>query len=258
MRESSEPETEISNVHCMNTEAGEAVDSATGKKMHELEGDEGALVSAALINIGIEVEPKGGAWRKFSSKGGLLALGLGQVLALLVTTTGVTSSMLAQRGINAPTAQSFLNYLLLALVYGSILLFRRKLLQMPWHFYLALAVVDVEANYTVVLAYQYTSLTSVVLLDCWSIPCAMLLTWLLLKARYRKLHGLGALVCVVGLLLVMLSDAHAGDRTGGSRPLVGDVLVILGSMLYAASNVTEEFLAKRVDKVELLALVGAF
>lgn len=36
-------------------------------------------------------------------------------------------------GINAPTSQSFLNYVLLAIVYGSILLYRRKPLKVVLH-----------------------------------------------------------------------------------------------------------------------------
>jgi len=65
---------------------------------------------------------------------------------------------------------------------------------------------------TVVKAYQYTSLTSVMLLDCWSIPCVIVLTWIFLKTKYglRKFIGVG--VCVAGLVLVVFSDAHASDR----------------------------------------------
>jgi drug/metabolite transporter (DMT)-like permease len=50
------------------------------------------------------------------------------------------------------------------------------------------------------------------LLDCWTIPCAILLTWIFLKTKYglRKFIGVG--VCVVGLILVVFSDVHASDR----------------------------------------------
>lgn len=68
---------------------------------------------------------------------------------------------------------------------------------------------------TVVKAYQYTSLTSVMLLDCWSIPSVMLLTWLFLKTKYRFKKITGVVVCVAGLVLVVFSDVHSGDRAGG-------------------------------------------
>nr|CAB3502648.1 unnamed protein product [Digitaria exilis] len=91
----------------------------------------------------------------------------------------------------------------------------------------------------VVKSYQYTSLTSVMLLDCWSIPCVIVLTWVFLKTKYglRKFFGVG--VCVAGLILVVFSDVHAPDRAKGPNPLKGDLLVIFGSMFYACSNVTE-------------------
>lgn len=63
-------------------------------------------------------------------------------------------------------------------------------------------------------AYQYTSLTSVMLLDCWSIPSVMLLTRIFLKTKYRFKKITGVIVCVAGLVLVVFSDVHAGDRAG--------------------------------------------
>jgi hypothetical protein len=51
--------------------------------------------------------------------------------------------------------------------------------------YALLAVADVEANYFVVKAYSYTSITSVMLLDCFTIPCVMVLSYFFLKAKAR-------------------------------------------------------------------------
>nr|ACU23335.1 unknown [Glycine max] len=186
----------------------------------------------------------------------LIGLGLGQFLSLLITSTGFTSSELAKKGINAPTSQSFLNYVFLTLVYGTVLLYRRKALKAKWYYYIILGLVDVEANFLVVKAYQYTSLTSVMLLDCWSIPSVMLLTWLFLKTKYRFKKITGVVVCVAGLVLVVFSDVHSGDRAGGSNPRKGDLLVIAGATLYAISNVSEEFLVKSADRVELMAMLG--
>ncbi|KAJ6797232.1 solute carrier family 35 member F1-like isoform X1 [Iris pallida] len=192
------------------------------------------------------------------SKKNLIGLGLGQFVSLLITSTGFSSSELSRRGINAPTSQSLLNYLLLAFFYGGFLVYRRKPLRMNWYYYLLLSFIDVEANYLVVKAYQYTSLTSVMLLDCWSIPSVIFLTWLFLKTKYRYRKFAGVAICVAGLVLVVFSDVHASDRGGGSNPLKGDMLVIAGSMLYAISNVSEEFLVKKGDRIELMAMLGLF
>ncbi|XP_024022067.1 solute carrier family 35 member F1-like, partial [Morus notabilis] len=197
-------------------------------------------------------------YKEFWTKKTLVGLGLGQLLSLLITSTGFSSSELSKKGIDAPTSQSFLNYVLLAVVYGSIMLHRRKPLKAKWYYYVILGLVDVEANFLVVKAYQYTSITSVMLLDCWSIPTVMLLTWVFLKTKYRFRKITGVIVCIAGLVIVIFSDVHAGDRAGGSNPRKGDVLVIAGATLYAVSNVSEEFLVKNADRIELMSMLGLF
>jgi len=114
-------------------------------------------------------------------------LALGQAISLLVAITGVCSSLLAARGVSVPTSQSVINYYLLALCYGGYRLLRARrdsgsgsggsgvAPATPWWAYAVLALVDVEANYLVVKAYAYTSMTSVMLIDCWSIVVAMAL-----------------------------------------------------------------------------------
>lgn len=81
----------------------------------------------------------------------LTALVLGQVLSIIITGTGVLSQLLASRyNVNIPTAQSTLNYTLLAIVYG-IIHFRKAsflaTVKDKWFIYFPLAFVDVEANY---------------------------------------------------------------------------------------------------------------
>ncbi|MCO5551665.1 hypothetical protein L7F22_005169 [Adiantum nelumboides] len=186
------------------------------------------------------------------------ALALGQFASLLITFTGLTSSILARQGINAPTSQSFCNYVLATVFYGGIFFSRNKPLQVRWYYYFLLALMDVEGNYFVVKAYQYTSLTSVMLLDCWTIPCVLLLTWLVIKTKYSAGQLIGVCACVLGLVLVILSDVHASDRSGGSNAILGDALVIIGATLYALTNVSEEFLIKKVDFVELMTFLGLF
>lgn len=117
--------------------------------------------------------------------------------------------------------------------------------QIKWYYYLILGIIDVEANYigmyltqikalfqfllvplmflfacAVVKSYQYTSLTSVMLLDCWSIPCVIVLTWVFLKTKYGLRKFLGVGVCVVGLILVVFSDVHASDRASKNMLLM--------------------------------------
>ena len=66
--------------------------------------------------------------------------------------------------IAVPTTQLFVNYLLLGLIFGTLLACRKDVLPVlkeNWWKYLILGFLDVEANYLIVLAYKYTTLTSV-------------------------------------------------------------------------------------------------
>ncbi|KAK1322693.1 hypothetical protein QJS10_CPA02g00945 [Acorus calamus] len=49
-----------------------------------------------------------------------------------------------------------------------------------------------------------------------------------------------------------------GNVGGGKNPLLGDALVIAGTLFYAFSNVGEEFCVKKKDLMEVLAMLGVF
>ncbi|EMS48930.1 hypothetical protein TRIUR3_26064 [Triticum urartu] len=188
-----------------------------------------------------------------------LVLFLGQLVAFSMAAASFASSFLANLGVNTPLTQSFFAYLLLTLIYVPILLHRRQKPRIPWYWYLALAFVDVQGNYLVVKAYQYSSITSVTLLDCWTVVWVIILTWYALGTRYSFWQFLGAGTCVAGLGLVLLSDAKSTDeQDGGQMPLLGDALVIAGTVCFAFSNVGEEYCVKKNDRVELIAMLGLF
>jgi len=87
-----------------------------------------------------------------------------------------------------------------------------------WWRYALLACVDVEANVVAVWAYNYTSITSAMLLDCATIPFVMLLSWLMLGAHYSWRHFAGALLCFCGVLTIVLSDMLDGSTsTNGTQ-----------------------------------------
>ncbi|KAG5530940.1 hypothetical protein RHGRI_025774 [Rhododendron griersonianum] len=198
------------------------------------------------------------ALKKLWMKKTIVGLVLGQLLSLLITSTGFSSSELTRRGevvllrtswpgrcrgqfswipSTVPKGVSF--------DYGFLTVTDSKEM-------------DLDIEILVVKAYQYTSITSIMLLDCWSIPSVIFLTWFFLKTKYRLRKAIGVAICVVGLVVVVFSDVHAKDRSGGSNPLKGDLLVIAGSTLYAISNVSEEFFVKSADRVELMAMLGYF
>jgi len=65
-----------------------------------------------------------------------------------------------------------------------------------------------------VKAYQYSYITSVTLLDCWTVVWVIVLTWYALGTRYSLWQFVGAGTCVAGLALVLLSDAESPEEQG--------------------------------------------
>ncbi|XP_019384073.1 PREDICTED: solute carrier family 35 member F2 [Crocodylus porosus] len=217
----------------------------------------------------------------------LKTVALGQMLSLFICGTAVTSQYLAEQyKVNTPMLQSFTNYCLLLLVYTTMLALRTdnesflQILKRRWWKYILLGLADVEANYMIVKAYQYTTLTSVQLLDCFGIPVLMALSWFILRARYRLIHFIAVAVCLLGVGTMVGADILAGRQEGedsrrdvevtGCSPtctscpakrsdvVIGDVLVLLGASLYAISNVSEEYIVKNLSRVEFLGMVGLF
>ncbi|CAL8352609.1 unnamed protein product [Lota lota] len=193
-------------------------------------------------------------------------LAMGQGLALLICGTAITSQYLASDyHVNTPMLQSLLNYVLLCVTYTPMLFFRTGdgnvlhiLKRRGWKYFL-MGLVDMEANYTVVKAYQYTTLTSIQLLDCFIIPVLMVLSWWVLKTRYRPVHYVAVVICLLGVGAMVGADLLAGrDQGSTSNILLGDGLVLVSATLYAISNVCQEYTVKNLSRVEFLGMLGLF
>ncbi|KAF9337730.1 hypothetical protein BG006_003089 [Podila minutissima] len=189
---------------------------------------------------------------------------LGQVLSLCITATTLFSTKLAQgeNPVSIPTTQSFLNYLVLGIVYTGITIYKegfRGWLHIMRHrsfYYMIFAVIDVEGNYFMVKAYSYTSLLSAMLLDSWTIPCVVLLSVFFLKVRFIRYHYLGVFIAMVGMGFLVWSDMEAGKNFPGSDLIKGDLFCILAATLYAFSNVYQEFLVRQTSMYEVVGQLG--
>ena len=105
---------------------------------------------------------------------------------------------------------------------------------------LFLAGTDFVATFVTVKAYQYTSLVSVQLLDCLSIPTIMILSCAFFKTKYQVLHYVAVLICLSGVGVMVFVDSHEKES------LLGDLLVVLAAVLYGINNVCLEWLAKDI------------
>ncbi|KAL9097412.1 MAG: hypothetical protein Q9165_000307 [Trypethelium subeluteriae] len=192
-----------------------------------------------------------------------IVLVLGQVLSITLTGENTLSSLLAQDGASLPAFQTFLNYVLMNLVFTPYTIHRygfkkflRLLLRDSWRYFI-LAFVDVEGNYFTVLAYRYTTILSAQLINFWAIVVVVVISFLLMKVRYRPTQILGILICVGGMGLLIASD-HITGANGGFAPdqLKGDLFALLGASFYGLSNVYDEYLVSKRPFYEVIGQMG--
>lgn len=142
-------------------------------------------------------------------------------------------------------------------------------LQAPAYAYLGMAVLDVYANYFTVLAFKYTTITSVTVFDALAIPSAMILSRCFLSRRYTWVHLLGVTSCMLGIVFNVLQDYRddttiaQGDNDAAAaaypHKLRGDVLAITGGLMFGANNVLGEVAVRNLGGPnEYLGMLGFF
>ncbi|KAL7414723.1 hypothetical protein BDY24DRAFT_406510 [Mrakia frigida] len=186
----------------------------------------------------------------------------GQVISWCITGTNTLTTSLVNNGFNAPTTQSFFTYFALFIVYTPYTIYRYgfkgwgQLLYKDGWKYAFLAACDVEGNFLVVKAYQYTNLLSCMLLNAWAIPSCMFFSWLLMKVKFRWTQIAGIFVCICGLGLLVASDNLTGKDWEASVMWKGDVYMIAGATLYGFTNACEEFLVRKRPLYEVVGQLG--
>ncbi|KAJ1732193.1 hypothetical protein LPJ61_002164 [Coemansia biformis] len=202
----------------------------------------------------------GANWQHF-----VLILVVGQVLSLCITGTSVISNKIAGlEPVTVPCFQNSIVYALLLIVYMPISLMRlgpRAMwanIKQRYYWYILLAAVDVEGNYFVVKAFSYTSLLSCMLLDTWTLPCVVVLTFFMMKVRFRWAQILGVLMCLGGMGLLIKGDMDAGKDYPARDAVRGDIFMLVGATCYALSNTVEEFIVRHRPQYETVAWLGLF
>lgn len=202
-------------------------------------------------------------WSYFTTIDFYVVLLLGQVLALCITATNTFSSFLAENGANIPAFQSIFNYILLLIIWLPTALYRlgprvwlRALIRDGWKYFI-LSFLDVQGNYFTVLAYRYTNILSAQLINFWAIVVVVVLSFLLLRVRYRPFQIIGILVCCGGMGLLIASD-HITGASGNQAAdkLKGDLFALLGATCYGLTNTFEEFLVSKRPVPEVLSFMA--
>ncbi|KAG9088084.1 hypothetical protein FRC07_012667, partial [Ceratobasidium sp. 392] len=150
--------------------------------------------------------------------------------------------------------------------------------------YFILAACDVEGNFLVVKAYEYTNLLSCMLLDAWAIPACAFFAWLYMRPKYHwtqlivsnlpnptpscfisgavlksYLVNGGILICVGGMGMLVASDHLTGTGQYPAASMVkGDLFMLAGATLYGFTNATEEFLVRKRPLYEVVGQLGMY
>lgn len=201
----------------------------------------------------------------FTTREFWIALLVGQVLALCQTATNTFSSLLANYGTSIPAFQSVFNYVLLSIFYLSYTLYTygpRKWFGILWRDgwkYFILSFIDVEGNYFTVLAYRYTNQLSAQLINFWAIVVVVVLSFLLLRVRYKLFQVLGILIACGGMGILLASDYLQGiNDYDAENMLKGDLFALLGATCYGLTNTFEEWLVSKRPMYEVLSFLGLF
>ncbi|KOS16866.1 putative solute carrier family 35 member [Escovopsis weberi] len=233
--------------------------------------DDHAAADADAVQQGIRILEAQSAhwWSYLATPDFWLVVAIGQVLALCITGTNTFTTFLADAGTNIPALQTIFNYALLFLAYTALFLARDgprawcAVARADGWRYLLMAFLDVEGNYFTVLAYRYTNILSAQLLNFWSIVCVVILSFAILRVRYKIPQVAGILVACGGMGILLASDhitgsGGDGDGAAPADKLKGDLFGLLGATLYGTSNVLEEWLVSRRPAHHVLSFMGLF
>ena len=148
-------------------------------------------------------------------------------------------------------------------------------LQIPKRKYAMVALFDVYAQYTTILAYKYTTITNVALFDAFAIPSAIIVSRCFFGRRYTKVHLLAVSACVFGIALNVLGDYREDEKVANEdisqeseeeqyiaaeypHKMAGDALAIIGGILFGISNTVQEVTVKDGSLTEYLGIFTFF
>lgn len=108
------------------------------------------------------------------------------------------------------------------------------------------SIIDASANCLIVKAYEYTTILSIMLCDAMCIPATVVISLIFLHSKFALRHYLAVLLCLIGLAVMIIHDAK---NSSGTHRVIGDLMALSSSVLYAVSNVCQEVLVKHNDWV---------
>ncbi|THC89376.1 hypothetical protein EYZ11_011178 [Aspergillus tanneri] len=125
--------------------------------------------------------------------------------------------------------------------------------------YIILSFCDVEGNYFIVKAYEYTTMMSAQLINFWAIAIVVFISFVFLRVRYHISQILGIIICIGGMGVLIASDHIKGTNGGkASNQVKGDLFALLGATFYGLANTGEEYFVSMQPVYEVLGQMAFF
>jgi len=129
----------------------------------------------------------------------------------------------------------------------------------PWYKYFIVTFIDVESSFGIILAYKYTTFTSITLLGSLAVVGAMITSKIILNTQYQISHFIGVFLCILGIGINIMSDIEDTDSDREyPNKILGDICAGLGGIFIGVSHAMSEQIVKNSDQQQYLGLSGFF
>lgn len=134
----------------------------------------------------------------------------------------------------------------------------------PIGYFFLSAMLDLHGNILIVSAYDRINLASVMLLQDFTIPSAVLLSIVVLKIRYLRNHYIAILLSSIGMGLCIYNDLwlkekREEDYSEEKSQIVGNIMALSGAFMMASNNILAEYILKsQRDVNHYLGFLGLF
>eukprot|EP00916_Digyalum_oweni_P023406 GHVL01038836.1.p1 GENE.GHVL01038836.1~~GHVL01038836.1.p1 ORF type:complete len:347 (+),score=41.43 GHVL01038836.1:128-1042(+) len=115
-----------------------------------------------------------------------------------------------------------------------------------------IGILTFEGNVLTFSSMSYTSMLSVTLLGCSSIPMVFFLSYWILKYTFFFRHYISIVVCAIGFIFMILADSSVAPTIDSRNSLYGDFLCLAAAAIYTISDIGEEMLLENVPIIEFL------
>lgn len=207
----------------------------------------------------------------------------GQLMASTVTAANLINEVLMRiYSTNMAGISMIFLYSLLLLVFAPIHIFKRqkasklqddcmksvedaekqkqsepdKKARYPWLWFTLSAFLDFEANFLAILSFSYLNVILVISLYCLTTPIVMILSFFILHTRFRWNHYVGSCLAIGGILFLFLVKSALHEENPGNV-VIGSIIGASAAILFAISNVLQEYISVQFDSIEYLASLGA-